>query len=495
MDTSCPSTERRISTTARTTVLPRFTLTEVCTSEDESAMQITLPTAAGKVSYFARATLDAETGFRVDGKPKWMGTRFNLFPVVRDGQGVPWAEAVVYILSKLEGNTSISMATYKGIADDLSAFRRFIDETGIDWTRFGKNRLQKPTYRYNGYLMLAVQAGKVAATTARRRMAAVVSFYRWLIEERVIVSEHSPWKESDRYIDFSNQHGAKVTKRVITTDLSIKVAKVNDPYSDEIDDGGKLRPLPLEEQRWVLDALIAIGNTELKLMHLLALLTGARIQTVLTFRLGHILPERIVSDQDEIRIPVGYGTGIDTKNDKKMVLHLPGPLYRALCAYARSERATSRRQRAKGGDTPEQYLFLSSRGRPLYESKSDSREFDDDNDVRYSKAGQSVRQLITDSVLPYIRKHHNNSFKYRFHDLRASFGMNLTDYQLRRVTLGEITLQEAREYVKVRMGHESSATTDLYLQYRGRLEFNRQVNDSYGEHLGDLIEAACGCNV
>jgi len=421
-----------------------------------------------------------------------MGSRFNLFPVVRDEHGAPWAEAMVYLLSRLQGTVLPNMGTYKGVANDLAAFRQYIDETGIDWTAFGKNKLLRPTYRYNAHLILAVRAGELASTTARRRMAAAVAFYRWLIEEKVISPEHTPWKDSDRFIEISDGRGAKVTKRVKTTDVAIKVFKENDPYTTEIDDGGKLRPLPKDEQQWVLEALLAIGNTELTLIHLLALLTGARIQTVLTIRVGHILQERSLGDHEEVRIPVGHGTGIDTKNDKQMVLHIPARLYRALCAYAESDRAARRRRRAKGGDILEQYLFLSIRGKPLYESKAEAVQYDNDNSVRHAKAGQSVRQLITDCVLPYVRRHNSPTFHYRFHDMRASFGMNLTDMQLQLVATGEITLHEAREYVKVRMGHESSATTDLYLQYRGKLKFNRRVNDAYGEHLETLITKALG---
>lgn len=70
--------------------------------------------------------------------------------------------------------------------------------------------------------------------------------------------------------------------------------------------------------------------------------------------------------------------------------------------------------------------------------------------------------------------------------------MNLTDEQLQRVAAGEITLHEAREFVKSRMGHESAATTDLYLQYGGKLTFIRRVNDGYGDHLNDLVAKACG---
>lgn len=67
--------------------------------------------------------------------------------------------------------------------------------------------------------------------------------------------------------------------------------------------------------------------------------------------------------------------------------------------------------------------------------------------------------------------------------------MNLTDEQLKYVANGQITLHQAREFVKVRMCHESSSTTDLYLQYRQNLKYIRQVSTAYDNHLQELINS------
>lgn len=55
--------------------------------------------------------------------------------------------------------------------------------------------------------------------------------------------------------------------------------KSNDDYSEYIDDSGKLRPLPKDEQVALIQALKAIGNTEMTLAFFLALATGARLHT------------------------------------------------------------------------------------------------------------------------------------------------------------------------------------------------------------------------
>ena len=194
--------------------------------------------------------------------------------------------------------------------------------------------------------------------------------------------------------------------------------------------------------------------------------------------------------QFEQRIPIGPGTGIDTKYNKQLVLHVPFWLYKCLHVYVHSERASERRKRAQGGDTPNQHLFLSRNGTPMYETKAERAQFNEQMTLRHSKTGQAVRMFMTERVIPFIRERHDQRFTYRFHDTRATFGMNMTDHQLSLVSNGQITLHEAREFVKVRMGHESSAVTDRYLQFRKRLHFVRHAQQGYDQHLQELVGSA-----
>jgi hypothetical protein len=333
-----------------------------------------------------------------------------------------------------------------------------------------------------------VGAGDIGHTTAKRRMSSIIGFYKWLQAEDVLQLQNPPWKARDRLIELKDAKGIAYHKQITTTDVSLRTPSQVDPYAGTIDDGGKLRPLTQEEQKWLVGALLAQENVEMTLIHLFALITGARIQTILTFRVRHVTSD--IGHRGEIRLAVGPGTEIDTKNDKQMVLHIPCWFYEKLRTYASSDRARKRRARAEGGDTDDQYLFLSVRGAPLYKSKSDSAQFDERNQLRHAKVGQGVRQFIAERVIPYIRRHHSPTFSYSFHDTRASFGMNLTDHQLALVASGDITLHQAREFVKIRMGHESSATTDLYLQYRSNLKLVRQVAQDYNAHLEALSAIA-----
>lgn len=471
---------------ARKAILPRFVVTELAEEDDSSATQIEI--APGR-SYFIRPKMVPGESNRRDGKPKWVPTQFNLYPVILNGDGAPWPEANLWILSTLESKVNPVMTSFASIAEDLAAYLRFIEEYEIDWLNFPSQKLHRPTYRFNGHLKHLVQSQEIKASTAKRRMSAVIRFYRWLMEEKIFVPEYPPWKESDRYIEFKGHYGESAIKKVTTTDVSIHVTKQDDPYDGCIDDGGKLRPLPQHEQEWLMDALITLGNTEMTLIHLFGLLTGARIQTILTFLVRDVLKNHGGNPPGFLRYPVGPGTGIDTKNDKKLVLHIPVWLYEMLHTYASSERAKIRRLRAIGGDTEDQYLFLSIRGAPLYTSKQDE-SLGESNELRHKKCGQGVRQYMTDYIIPFIRKKYDSRFHYQFHDTRATYGMNLVDTRFILIEKKESTLKEVLDFVQARMGHASPATTERYLNYRSRLKMVHAVQDGWESKLERMARRA-----
>lgn len=89
-----------------------------------------------------------------------------------------------------------------------------------------------------------------------------------------------------------------------------------------------------------------------------------------------------------------------------------------------------------------------------------------------------------------MRAHHDKHFHYRIHDLRASFGMNITELLMELVQSGSITLNRARMTVKDLLWHESFATTDLYLNYRSQMDAIYEAVNGYGEQLQRWIDQA-----
>ena len=244
-----------------------------------------------------------------------------------------------------------------------------------------------------------------------------------------------------------------------------------------------------DEQLELIKVLFKLGNIEMTLIHLFALFTGARIQTVLTLKVRHFRLD-LPDDLPEIRLPCGPGTGIDTKYSKKLTIFMPRWLHNQLAIYANSERALKRRKKSVRGDTGENYLFLSNRGSPLYEDLIDRETFNPNQTKKFRASGGTVRTFIVEHVLPELRNKYGNKFSYQFHDLRASFGMNLSDSLTESVDNGDITLTKARNRIKELMSHESFSTTDAYLEYRDKTNTAKLTQERYQQHLAALSSAA-----
>lgn len=470
-------------------ILPRYIVTELADPTDTTATKNSLPDGE---AYFSRPKISEGETRRRDGKARWMPTTFLTYPLVFCADGLPWDEANLFIFCRTEATTEPNMSTVGGVADDLACFRRFLDDVpegapSIDWLHFPPHKNSKPTYRYRGYLVSKVWANELKQSTANRQIGVVVRFYRWLLEQKLISLANPPWKEWTKYISVPRENGAHGVVEVKTTDLRITIAQQDDPFDGTIDDGGKLRPLTPPEQDWVVEALDALGNTEMTLIHLFALLTGARIQTVLTFKVRNILSQD--AHATHILCPVGPGTGVDTKNNKKLQIFIPSWFANSLRTYALSARAKKRRLKAVGGDTPDQYLFLSVHGAPMYLGKEDT-EYPMAKTVRHKIAGQAVRQNIREFILPYICTRHDVKFAYRFHDLRASYGMNIVDHFASKLEAGEVTYTEVLNFLRTRLGHESMVTTEGYLKHRSREKLVRQVQDAWETRLHQMSERA-----
>jgi hypothetical protein len=476
-----------MSNGARRFVLPTLALSIATENPTEGSTPVTLKRGQEELTYY-RTPVRSVSGKRIDGGPEWSFGRYSRFPIVRCGDGSPWAEAAVYLIDTAEIKTEPNMLTLGNLADDLASYRTFIEAEEVDWLTFGPRKFTRPTYRFSAHLKTELRTGRVSAGVAKRRMSTVVRFYNWLIKNQFIAPSHPPWVEQGVALVFRDDKGFEQIKPVVTTDVSIKVPQAIDPWDDRIDDGGKLRPLLVAEQRAMLEALAELGNTEIMLMHHLALMTGAREQTVLTLRKRHFAKPPSAYPGNEVRITCGPGTGIDTKKNKKGILHVPKYLYEKLHIYALSARAVKRRARHPMGDVDTQYLFLTQHGKPFYESIEDRHALRVRGErVKGTKQGQSLRGFITKRVLPTARKIlRRDDFKYRFHDLRASFGMNYVDFCAERDRDGRDRELVLKHLAKL-MWHTNVATTLRYLDYRRNLHMIEAAEKGWSEYLVNLI--------
>jgi integrase len=484
----------------RKILLPAFQLSELANQNDPRAIKRIINGGKGHtaLTYQYRFVWD-----EVEGR----GYNYNLFPVVLDRRSVPWALGTLFILSQLEIETQPVMSTYHSLADDLGAFKEWLDSQDNPEEllfNFPKHKLRRTTYRFRGFLQKQIRAGEVSNTTARRRMGTLISFYKWLITTNVFIPTYPPWEDKKCQLSFKTVDGRQFSKIIAGTDLSIATPKASNDFDGFIQDGGKLRPLNEKEQDWLLEAAAAKGNSECLLLQLFMLNTGARIESACTLRVRHFsdpaphYSKSLTGGGDVYRLKAGPETGIETKNNKSGTFQIPRALYELLHSYALSRRAERRRNRhiEKHGVHPDPYLFFTQQGSPYYTAKEEGLGFNPSLNRRYSKNGQAIRQFIKDHAIPYVRKNYDESFFYRPHDLRASFGMNMTEALTKQVEEGKITFHKARLIVRDLMWHKSSVTTELYLDYKKNIDAFYKAINGFGEHLQRWTDRVmCGLTI
>ncbi|MEO8641322.1 site-specific integrase [Pseudomonas sp.] len=182
-----------------------------------------------------------------------------------------------------------------------------------------------------------------------------------------------------------------------------------------------------------------------------------------------------------------------------MTLLVPGWLVQDLRIYVNSEEAKKRRARSFYRESADNYVFLSNNGVPYYTSKQELVDRRNKSVNEYAglvsraegvaiQDGGSLRKHIREMLVPLIRRESPNFQDFTFHDLRATFGMNLLESQLSH--LGEQNITSALEYVRQRMGHANIITTMQYLQYKSRLKWKNSVQHEFESKLFEHVSTS-----
>ncbi|WP_406833876.1 hypothetical protein [Pseudomonas asiatica] len=461
----------RYESQARRVLIPQFRLLQ--------AKHTALENGAGLSVKTEYETAEGENGY------------YPKFPVIIQGNGEPWRIANLYLTTKLQRENGYESRTFRGIADHLLNYLRFLEDENLDYLHLPKNNRLRVTFRYQRHLIELRDQGAISVNTASARINAIANFYRSIIDWHIIQKEeilHPPFESLVKRINITSGFGTQNTISIKSHNLAIKAPQsiIN---SEHIRDGGSLRPLEFNDQVLVLKALLS-SSREYQLLFYFALFTGARLQTTATLRVSHLRGN--LDSDGNLRLNAGAGTFIDTKRGAPLTLLVPGWLVNDMIIYSRSPEAIKRRNRSFYGDSDENYLFLSKSGVPYYTSKKEL--YDRQNPLisrstiltdRASEVsvqdGGAIRQHIYEILIPRIREEKPDFQSFTFHDLRATFGMNLLESQLKH--LGDKSITSALDYVQQRMGHRDKATTMQYLNYKSRLEWKLQIENEFEQSL------------
>jgi len=429
--------------------------------------------------------------------------QYSHFSYLVNDDGSLWEDGNRYLLWKVRMNHTVSSTTLLSIANKLKLYKEFCDKERIDYL-IAPKKYRRPNWLYRESLMKRIGKPKhengLESSTVKSHMSEINNFHQWLIDVKGVNYAYDLWEKSEFYISYSDRHGFKHGKKVESKDASQVPSSAND-QDGTIFDGEKLKPLLEEEQLALLDALEELDNPEMKIGFLIALTTGARMQTVFTLRLKHFikdLPTNFshtnewiktldsVNDSDEIEVLVGPGTGCDTKGSKLYKLFFPGWLYKHIRIYIASQRAWDRREKAISQKSDlDQYIFLTQKNsQPFYASKEDINK----NKYSVLPSGNAVRNFLYTKIKNTLKKN-GHKFSFKFHDLRATFGMNFIDanIHLTKEKGSGITELYLIEKLQERMAHSDINTTMRYLNFRNMQKLKRAAQNKYERKMKGIL--------
>jgi len=449
----------------------------------ESIYDIVDPRSEGRCYRVGEKTLKSAT-------PSF--TAKNL-PTVIGNDGLTW-DLGCYYLVYLTVHQLADPASIQKYAVHLSEFYDFCRREEIDPLFETASKRKKPIFRFRDQLLASVRDGEITGKTANNKISNVVRFYRWLIEDHNHDFKYRPFSNESLFISYTRASGSIGHKLVQSHDARITTyAKSQLPSESVIVDDGRLRPLPPLEQEALLNILASNKNTEMVLIIIFALTTGARIQSVLTLRHKHF---RVETDPNSsVPLAIGHGTSVDSKHSKKQVLIIPSFVQHKLAIYSYSNRSRKRFDKycelrdivSSDESMGDCYLFLSNQGHPFYDAKSDLFNLDQSQKRTNLRAGDAVRKFIKRELLPPMKKLFGEHYHFKFHDLRATYGMNLVDACSMLVNKGEMASSEVLPFVQTRMNHSNSKMTENYIHYRERNKQAEEIIEAYQESLLDRI--------
>ncbi|MFS1904031.1 tyrosine recombinase XerC [Vibrio lentus] len=399
------------------------------------------------------------------------GKSFHCHPLNKNIGSLPTLFTDDYVFVSEVNNYFFYLKSIKK-AKDLSPCSRalykywsFLEENNLEWDRFPPAKKFKPTYQFRSYLLTQVKKEELRPSTANSYINHVKNFYLWAMHEgylRVRNEKEAPFKIE--IIQVQNQGmlaHLSPTISVDSSDLRIKVPK--DSQSKNV------RPLsPLSRESVALVAShLHHTSRELKLLILLAIQTGLRIEEASSFTVDALNSATpLVESEHRYEVLLSpSGTGVQTKYGKDRHIEISAELLDVLTDYRISERRLHRvnklhekiekmnRGELQAKQEVIEKLKLCERHEPLFVSEQGNPVTSRSTNARWSEYRAIIQKK--DAI-----------FKHRFHDLRATYGT----FRLHDLLQSGLAEVECLELLMGWMGHENEITTWKYLRFLKRKE-------------------------
>lgn len=400
----------------------------------------------------------AEFGFITDTTRKPVKS----FPQLFFSNGEPWREVNQYAFYRYF-DLGKDLKTVANEMSMIQSYADWLEEQKLHWLHFPKKKRERCVYRYRGYLVHLRDEQLIAASTASLKMNAVIAFYKWASAEGLTEARNKLFDDKIKTIQFFDKVGFSRTLSVASTDLAIP----NRARTGSTLEGGLL-PLSKVQTNALMSYLAFQKNYELYLIHKVSLLTGCRFETVTTLTID-ALKSAIPDPQfpSVMRVTVGPGTSVKTKQDVFGNIPFPNALITELLTYFESTQGILRR--SKASNEFRNSVFLTNQG----------------NQYTVNSFGTIMNRLREN----FVNKGHTELANFHFHQLRATFGTML----MKALLDSGIAPSNAIVIVRDALLHKDDKTTWKYIKFIEREPMEELFTQTlWSIFTGDENESAKG---
>ena len=370
-------------------------------------------------------------------------------PQIFWNDGAPWSEVNLWAL-ELARNRDVKLKTITSLMEHLHKYANWLERESMDWRHFPQSKAERVLVRYRGELVDSRDRGDLSPSTTSARMRAVIRFYRYAAGREFISHDAPKWQDKVVVLRLFDTAGFARTMQRLTTDISIpNRARPGIRLEDGL--------LPLTEQHMsdLLHFAKEYASEELYLMLMIGCFTGARLGTITTLRV--VALEQALRDPQVPGmwvVPIGPGTGIETKFGVSGDLMIPDLLMAAMKAYATSPRHLKRVINAS--NSHKSFLFLTRHNKAYSVAAVDRMMVD-------------LRRRGRAAGLKFLQR-------FKFHQTRATYGT-----WLMTICLKAASVKAAIEFVKRAMHHKHEATTFGYVTFIEHTQAKIEVANAFTE--------------
>lgn len=405
-----------------------------------------------------------------NGTVSWVEARgpeiFEL-PQILWSTNLPWREANLWALTRAS-DLRLSLKTIWSAMKHLHAYAKWLEQESLDWWSFPDRESDRCLVRYRGALIKMRDSGKLAPSTTKSRMAAVIFFYRWLSKNEVITTSQPMWVEKLVDIRVKNKFGFERTLKIKSTNLSIANRK---PIGELLEDG--LLPISVENIKIINDFARQHASTELSLMLRLAFNTGMRFGTIGSLKIQTI--ENAVENPSMpgyFLLSVGPGARppVHTKFNVTGRVMINSTDLKLLKDYIYSTRRLKRQAKAKLSNRD--HVFLTRFGGPYGTEGSDTSRSMNVELGRLRKSG--------------LKAGYKAFYQFRFHQCRCTFATELA-----RIAL-PYGIGFAISLVQEALLHRHESTSLKYIKFVEKSQMMAELSNEFTQRMLGFISGNNG---